>query len=114
MTFANIQIISFEINLRKEKWLVASIYKAPSQENKYFLWYLTNLSDFYSIRYEKVITYGDFNIKEGNKATKGFLQEHMFYVLQYDETEYMFNGGSCIDLLINYNFGLFIYEDKFL
>ena len=40
---SNIQIIPFEINLRKEKWLVASIYKAPSQENKYFLWYLTNL-----------------------------------------------------------------------
>ena len=31
---SNIQIIPFEINLRKEKWLVSSIYKAPSQENK--------------------------------------------------------------------------------
>ena len=27
---SNIQIKAFEINLRKEKWLVASIYKAPS------------------------------------------------------------------------------------
>ena len=34
---ANIQIIAFAINLRKEKWLVASIYNAPSQKNKYFL-----------------------------------------------------------------------------
>ena len=42
----NIQIIPFEINLRKEKWLFASIYNAPSQENKYFLWYLTNLLEF--------------------------------------------------------------------
>ena len=38
---SNIQIIPFAINLRK-KWLVASIYNAPSQKNKYFLWYLTN------------------------------------------------------------------------
>ena len=44
---SNIQIIPFEINLRKEKWLVASIYNAPSQKNKYFLWYLTNLLEFY-------------------------------------------------------------------
>ena len=27
---SNVQIIPFEINLRKEKWLGASIYKAPS------------------------------------------------------------------------------------
>ena len=43
---SNIQIILFELNLRKEKWLIASIYNAPSQENKYFLWYLTNLLEF--------------------------------------------------------------------
>ena len=30
---SNIQVILFEINLRKEKWLIISIYKAPSQEN---------------------------------------------------------------------------------
>ena len=33
---SNIQIIPFEINLRNEKWLVASIYNVPSQKNKYF------------------------------------------------------------------------------
>ena len=38
-----IQIMTFEINLRKEKWLVASIYNVPSQKKKYFLKYLTNL-----------------------------------------------------------------------
>ena len=30
-TSSNIQIILFEINLSREKWLVASIYKAQSQ-----------------------------------------------------------------------------------
>ena len=43
---SNIQIIPFEINIRNDKWLVASIYKATSQKNKYFLWYLTNLFNF--------------------------------------------------------------------
>ena len=58
---SNIQIMPFEINLREEKWLVASIHNVPSQRNKYFLWYLTYLLQFYSTRYEKVIILGDFN-----------------------------------------------------
>ena len=33
----NIQIIPFEINLRKEKWLFVGIYKPTSQSNQYFL-----------------------------------------------------------------------------
>ena len=33
---SNIQAIPFEINLRKEKLLVASTYNAPSQKNKFF------------------------------------------------------------------------------
>ena len=43
---SNIQIISFEANLTKGKLLATSIGKAPSQENKYFLWYFTNLLEF--------------------------------------------------------------------
>ena len=43
-TSSNIQTIPFEINLRNEKWLVASVYNAPFQKNKqYFLWYLINI-----------------------------------------------------------------------
>ena len=96
----NIQIIPFEINLRKEKWLVASIYKAPSPENKYFLWYLTNLLEFYSTRYEKVIALGDFNIKTENKAMKDFLQGYTFYNMMKQSTCFKGDGGLCIDLLI--------------
>ena len=40
-TPCNIRIIPFETNLRKEKCLVASIYNAPSQKNKY---QLTNIN----------------------------------------------------------------------
>ena len=70
---SNIQIIPFEINLRTEKWLVASIYNAQSQKNKYFIWYLTNLLELYCSRYEKVIILGDFNMQVGNKVIQDFL-----------------------------------------
>ena len=97
---SNMQIIPFEINLRKEKQLVASIYNAPSQKNKYFLWYLTNLIKFYSTRYEKVIILGDFNIEPENKVKKDFLWEHTFYNMMKQNTCFKGDGGSCIDLLI--------------
>ena len=90
----------FEIKLRKEKWFVASIYKVPSQENKHFLWYLTNLLEFYSTRYEKVIVLGDFNIEAENKVMKEFLQEHTFYSMMKQNTCFKGDGGLCIDLLI--------------
>ena len=70
---SNIQIISFEINFKKGKWLVVSIYNAPSQKNKYFLCYYKNLLEFYSTRYEKVIILEDFNKEVENKVMKDFL-----------------------------------------
>ena len=97
---SNIQIIPFEINLRKEKWLVASIYNAPSQKSKYLLWYLTNVLEFYCTRYEKVIILGDFNIQTGNKVMQDFLQQHTFYNMMKQNTCFKGDGGSCIDLLI--------------
>ena len=33
----DIQIIIFKLNLRKEKWLVVSVYKPPAQDATYFL-----------------------------------------------------------------------------
>ena len=84
---SNIQITYFEINLRK-KWLVSSIYSTSSRKNNFFLWYLTNLLEFYLTLNEKVIILGDFNIEVENKVMRDFLSEHTF--LQYDEAEYMF------------------------
>ena len=102
---SNIQIIPFEVNLRKEKCLVASIYKAPSRENKYCLCYLTNLLEFYSTRYEKVIVLDDFNMEAETKVMKDFLQEHTFYNIKKQNTCFKGDGSSCIDLQIR-NFHL--------
>ena len=70
---SKIQIILFEINLRNEKWLVSSIYKAPSLKNKFFHWYFINLLESYSTWYDKVIILGDFDIEAENKLVKDFL-----------------------------------------
>ena len=70
------------------------------QENKYFLWYLINLSEYYSTRYEQVVILGDFNIEAENEVMKDFLQEHTFYNMMKQNICFKSDGVSCIDLLI--------------
>ena len=65
-TPANTQIIVFEINLRKEKWLFVGIYKSPSLNSQYFLDTLSDLPDFYSNLYDNKVILGDLT----------FLNEH--------------------------------------
>ena len=64
----DIQIIPFEINLRKEKWLFVSIYKPPSQSNQYFIDLLGDLLDFYSQDYDNKVILGDFNLEPSNPS----------------------------------------------
>ena len=47
-----IQAVPFETNLRKEKWLVISIYRPPSQNGEYFLNNLTVMIDFFADKYD--------------------------------------------------------------
>ena len=83
----------------QKQQLVASIYNAPFQKNKYFLWHLTNLLELYSTRYEKVMIFGDFNKEAENKVMKDFLQKHTFYNMMKQNTCFKSDVGSCIDLL---------------
>ena len=48
----NIQIIPFELNLRKGEWFFVSIYKSPLQNNQYFVSILSDLLDFYPNEYD--------------------------------------------------------------
>ena len=89
---SNIQIIPFmsntKLNLRKEILLVHHLQCSIPEKQKYFIWYLTNLAEFYSTRHEKVIIFGDFN-----KGTENFTIWWNKYMFQKWRS-------SCIDLLI--------------
>ena len=74
---------------------------------------MTNLLEFYSTRYEKVIVLGDFNIEAENKAMKDFLQEHTFYNMMKQNTCFKGDAGSCIDLLITHSKFLFMKTNSF-
>ena len=61
---------------------------------------MTNLLEFYSTRYEKVIVLADFNIEAENKGMKDFLEEDTFYNMMKQNTCFKGDGGLRIDLLI--------------
>ena len=66
----DIQIKIFELNFWKEQLLVVSVYKPPAQDATYFLNWLSQIIDFYSITYEKQVIKEDFNLTPYNKSMK--------------------------------------------
>ena len=76
----SIQAVPFEINLRKEKWLVISIYRPPSHNSEYFLNNFTKMIDLFADKYDNYLIMGDFNLIKSNTCFKG--------------------KGSCIDLFM--------------
>ena len=77
----SIQAIPFEINLRKEKWLVISIYCPPSQNSEYFLNNLTKMTDYFADTYDNCLIMADFNIERSDPSLKAFLNSNNLYNL---------------------------------
>ena len=95
----SIQAIPFGINLRKEKWLVISIYRPPSQNSEYFLNSLTKIIDYFANTYDNHLILGDFNLEPTDSALMGFLDSNNLTNLI--KTNTCFKGkGSCIDLIL--------------
>ena len=82
----NIHIIPFEINLRKEKWLFASIYEPQSQSNQYFLDILEDLVDFYSQDYDNKVILRNFNLEPSNSSIASFVNnQNLFNLVQINQ-----------------------------
>ena len=95
----NIQIIPFELNLRKDTWLFVCIYKPPLQNNQYFVSILSDLLDFYSNEYDNKVVLGDFNLEPSSPSMLSFMDSQNFVSLRKNKT--CFKGtGSCIDLIL--------------
>ena len=96
---SNIQIIPFELNLRKEKWMFMCIYRPPSQNKQYFLEKLPELIDHFSSTYDNYIILGDFNMEPSDPILKTFMQSRNLLNLIKSNT--CFSGrDSCIDLIL--------------
>ena len=94
----NIQIIPFELNLRKDRWLFVSIYKPPLQNNQYFVIILSDLLDFSSNEYDNNVVLGDFNLEPSSPSLLSFMDSQNFASLIKNRT-CLKGTGSCIDLI---------------
>ena len=94
-----IQIIPFEINLRKENWLFVSIHKPPSQSNQYFLDILGDLVDFYSQDYDNDVILGNFNLEPSNPSIASFMSNQNLFNWVKSNTCFK-KEGLCIDLIL--------------
>ena len=84
--------------MRKEKWLVTSIYRPPSQNSEFFLNSLTNIIDHFTKLFDNYII-GDFNLEPSNTTLKHFMDSNGLYNLIKGHT--CFKGkGSLIDLIL--------------
>ena len=96
---SNIQIIFFELNLRREKWMFMCIYRPPSQNKQYFLENLSEIIDHFSSIYDNYIILGDFNMEPSDSMLKTFMSSHNLFNSIKSNT--CFKGrGSCIDLIL--------------
>ena len=100
-TAEDIQLICIEINLRKQKWLLISIYRPPKQSLSYFIKNLTSLVDFYSKDYKNILINGDFNASPENPDIQRFLDANDFYNHHSFKTCWKSDNGSCIDLILS-------------
>ena len=87
----DIQVIPFEVNLRKEKWMFICIYRPPKQNNQYFLENLSSTDDHYSSIYDNYIFHCP--------ALTSFMQS--FNLFNLIRTNKCFKGKGCfIDLIL--------------
>ena len=97
----DIQIIPFEIKLRKCKWLILAIYKPPNQSHNYFLKCVMNLLDFYLACYTDYILIGDFNLQPESNSIKNILELYKCSNLVKSPTCFKSTENpSCIDLIL--------------
>ena len=95
-----IQLIPFEINLRKAKWLIISAYRPPTTSESYFTECLNSVIDFYSREYANILILGDMNMEQSNLHFSSLLESQGLTQLNTKATCFKSIGGKCIDMLL--------------
>ena len=95
----DIQVIPFDINVRKQKWLLLPIYRPPHQNQAYFIEQLSQLLDRLS-GFENVLLLGDFNMEPNNQHQCSLLEKHDLINIIKGPTCFKSSKGRCIDLIL--------------
>ena len=103
-SLSNIESICLELNLRKCKWLVMSIYKPPSYSEDAFMKslfsYLTNAK---KEEFENIVLLGNFNVTAENNKMEQLLNTFFLESLITSPTCFKSMTLACIDLILTYH-----------
>ena len=77
----NIEIITTELNFKKQKWLFIGIYRSQSVNKTFFLDNFSRVIELYSNKYKNVIIAGDFNMEPNDTDMQYFLDNLELYNL---------------------------------
>ena len=100
LTSKEIEIKVIEINLHKIKWLLISIYRPPSQSEKFFFEEISKNMEHYFINYENFLVVGDFNLGEKNSILKDFMNSCSLENVVKKPTCFKSDSPTCIDLIL--------------
>ena len=96
----NRQVTLIELSIESQKWLCSGLYKAPSQNEKYFLDNLSLALIKMSYEYKNVMLIGDFNLTIENKNLKVFMNAFDLECLIKKHTCFQSTSPSCTDLIL--------------
>ena len=96
---SDIQVITVEVNLKKQKWLVIAIYIPPSQCKNYFITELIKILDKCR-SYENTVILRDFNMQPTNQILETFLEDNNFVNLIKSNACFKSKSESYIDLIL--------------
>ena len=89
-----------EINLKNKKWLLAAIYRPPSQTKQYFFEELSKMLDYYCRQYENFILIGDFNCEIGDDVINDSVDSYELASLVRSPTCFKSDSPPCIDFIL--------------
>ena len=108
----DIQAVFFELNLRKQKWLMVTIYRPPHQDLTYFVEHISHILDQYQC-YENVVVIGDFNAESNEKKLSPLIEDYNLYNLIKNPTCLKSSKGRCIDLVLTNRKHSFMHSKSF-
>ena len=94
------EVILLDFSIKGLEWLCIGAYKAPSQNDKYFIDILPKNLGELTFQYDKTMLIGDFNLTTHNENLETFMNAFNLESLINKPTCFQSENPSCIDLIL--------------
>ena len=96
----DIECSLIELTVKKQKWILISIYRPPSQPEQYFFYEIGTALDHFCTKYENIILIGDFNCQAEEDVISGFMDNYNLQNLVRCPTCFKSGNPRSIDLIL--------------